>query len=380
MHGSLVSVVLIAAVITHSACTTAPEEPTHSVVGRFDPELKCWAKISDGTSSWSWRDGQSGGEANLAIDGSGYRWRFDGVPAGTLRLAPRDASWHTITVADAFDLAGIPPLPRLAVATTAYPDLVTMARDLTSPRFESIVTHWPRWPVPVSSPPAVSGENDLAACLREAVAIWNDDPARNMDAGKPWFEWRPGADWGIRLAHYAGSDRHPPLSLSITRRDELGRPRRMRISVGDNYDSAAARPYLVRGLVHELAHALLLWGHTPDRQHILWGEAPPLRDDPSRDERRCARLLRLLPLGLDLATYGVAPGALSTGHQAIRGTGRPSSNGNVAAIPDRASEQVMASRGGGSAAVGSRGASTAPAPDDRSASSMVRSSQLSSRP
>ena len=278
------------------------------MIGTWAPNLKEFLDLADGVWTWQWQAASeqgalTAGTARLIITGCHFRWQFGGADAAgaesrRLALAPRDSLWLCIRVADRGELALTPPLPRLAVDSAFYPDLVTMVRALTTPRFGGVVTHWPAYPVPVGSPTAVSGEVDLAACLREAVEIVN------AGEPEPWFEWQPAASWGVRLAYYQGSIRTPPLQIQITRRDAQNRPLAMRIAAGDNYARASRRPYAVRGLAHELTHAMLLWGHSPDRAHLLWGLAPPLRDDPSGDERRAIRLWRRLPAGLDLNRYG----------------------------------------------------------------------------
>ena len=264
-------------------------------------------QLQDGTWTWQWSSCGAAGnsppqKAWLTIDGERYGWKLRGRTAAGeesgLLLVPGDASWLSVKAPSFCDLAHTPPLPRLRIDSAAYPDLVSMLRDLTTPRFGGVVTQWPAYPVPVSSPAAVSGAVDLEACLREAVEIWN------LGEPEPLFVWEPGASWGVRLAHFQGSIRRPPLQIQITRRDARHRPLGMRIAAGDNYSSAASRPYAVRGMAHELGHAMLLWGHSLDRHHLLWGAAPPMRSDPSRDERRAVHLLRRLPEGLDLNRYG----------------------------------------------------------------------------
>jgi hypothetical protein len=348
-----------------AACATAPEEPPTMIVGAIDPDLKSWVDLADGESSWTWYGERRQGEARLTIAGSRFRWRLDGAPADSLVLVPAGGNWLTMAVGSRAELAATPPLPRLPVDSAAYPHLLAMVRDLITPRFGGLVTHWASWPVPVGSLPAISGEVDLAACLREAVTIWNE----GEDA--PWFAWKPAASSGVRLAHYAGGLRRPPLSLTMVRRDSLGRPLRMRIAAGDNYASEAARPYAVRGMVHELGHALLLWGHSPDRTHVLWGGGPPLRASPSADERRAARFLRLLPAGLDLRRYGVPP-PQGDGHQVSRATGRPSSRGTAAAAPVPSRSPAAARHGRGQPAGPTERASTSAAPEERRASSIAR--------
>lgn len=304
---SWISILLAAGMIHGCSHHEQPAEPALSAIGQWPPGLMEKLQIRCGTWIWRWQSADEGapsasGPARLTIVRDRYYWTLrnalgEGGGRGFV-LVPRDTFWLSIRVAHFGELSRTPPLPRLGIDSTAYPDLIAMLRELTTPRFGGVVTHWPDYPVPVRSPTAVSGAVDLEACLREAVEIWNTDEP------EPHFVWQPGAAWGVRLAYYDGSNRRPPLQVGLTRRDAEGRPLAMRISVGNNYSSAASRPYAVRGMAHELGHAMLLWGHSPDRQHLLWADAPPLRNDPSEDERRAVRLLRCLPSGLDLNRYG----------------------------------------------------------------------------
>ena len=279
----------------------SPEPDGLTVAGQWAPALHRWLDPPDGAVPWRWasRTGADRGRAVLTIAGRAYRWDFpDPPPAGPLQLVPGSTGWLPVRVASPAELAAVPPLPEIPLRSPAYPDLVSMLHALLTPRFDGVVPHWPDRPVPVRAPAgAISGEVDLTACLREAVANWN------ATAAEPFFIWDPKAAWGIRLAHYAGSLRSPPLQTQLIRRDAAGRPLHVRIAVGDDYHSAASRPHAVRGLAHELGHALLLWGHSPDRHHLLWGDAPPLRATPSPDERRAVRLRQRLPAGLDLGRY-----------------------------------------------------------------------------
>lgn len=304
---------LLATLVLCAACAGCsgrdrPDAPPSSIIGAWPPRLKETLQVPDGSWSWRWhqvegRERGLGGPARLTSDGPEYRWRLQGrkpAAAGALSLVPAadDTFWLPLRVRDPGELAVVPPLPVLAIDSPAYPHLVAMLRDLITPRFGGLVTHWPAYPVPVGSPTAQSGAVDLQACLREAVASWNEGQP------EPLFVWRPGTDWGVRLAHFSGSDRRPPLAIQLTRRDEEGRPLLMRILAGDNYSHPISRPFAVRAMAHELGHAMLLWGHSPDRAHLLWGAAPPRRADPSADERRAVDLLRSLPAGLDLNVYG----------------------------------------------------------------------------
>ena len=283
-----------------------PRPALREVIGPWTAPLRTITGIDEGSWRWTWRataDSTVSGPVELVVGDGRYRWRFPATAApGPVVLTPEAPPWLTMDAPSVDDLVGMPPLPALPVDTDAWPDLVSMARALVTPRFGGYVPHWPARPVPVAAADMVSGDVDLAACLREAVMIWNEGEV------DPPFVWAPDSEWGVHVAHYAGSLRSPPMDFRITRLDSLGRPLRARISVGDNYDHPYDRQYAVRAFSHELAHARLLWGHTPDRDHLLWGSAPPLRADPSDDERRAANLLEALPARLDLRRYRPAAG------------------------------------------------------------------------
>lgn len=228
------------------------------------------------------------------------RWTFRPcLPlGGQVVLAPVDGQWwHPFTFVTTDPKDSPVPILRQDALSTHYPDLLALVQDLTAPYFQGIVRHWPDWPVPVRVGDYRSGAVNLSACLAAAVRTWN---AGEKD---PWFRFEEQADWGVRLVHYPLALLCPPLRTQLTRIDASGDPVRMNILVGMNYTDATDSVYVVRGMVHELGHCLLLWGHSPDRIHSLWGAAPPLVDAPSLDERKAARLLRGLPEGLDLGRY-----------------------------------------------------------------------------
>ena len=207
-----------------------------------------------------------------------------------------------------------PPVPRgqarpatlpqdtqvVPVASAYYLDIMSFLTELTEPYFNSTVCHWPAYPVPIRVGMAVNGEIDLAECLAEAVDRWN------FGETSPWFIFDPAADWGIRLIHFPDLEMHPPARAQITRLDDQGRPLRIHIILGNNYVTQQQRPYAVRALVHELGHALFLWGHSQNPAHILWGGGPPLVDFPSLEERKAAHLWRDLPEGLNLTLLPTA--------------------------------------------------------------------------
>ena len=232
-----------------------------------------------------------------------FRWRWslpESLPAGHLvRLVPLDGDvWHEMTIEIAAPAGQrMLPLPRQACKSPDFDDLLGLLQTLTEPFFGQTVAHWPSRPIPVRVGAAVTGEVDLSACLVEAIDIWNDGEAA------PWFRIDEEAAWGVRLIHFPDIPLSPPLEARITRLDDAGAPLRIQIVAGNDYQRLRNPKYVVRGFVHELAHALFLWGHSPDREHCLWGAAPPQVDRPSQDERKAARLWHDLPAGLDLSRY-----------------------------------------------------------------------------
>lgn len=283
-----------------------PPPVVHELAGRYPEELVAELGIPPGRSVWSWRaDGMTSPRpAELQIDGTAWRWRLDGDPQrpetpARLYLEPADPdAWHGLEIRTDTARPGEGfPLPRRAIRSPHYADLLHLLQELTRPRFDRHVTHWFRRPVPVAAAAAVSGDVDLRACLDEAVAVWN------AGAATPLFEWAPDASHGVRLIHLAGGNLHPAMSASLVQRDDDGRVLRLHIRVGDTYDDPHDVRYAVRGFVHELGHALLMWGHSEDRAHVLCGVGP-FADRPSEDERRAVALLQALPAGMSLAGYG----------------------------------------------------------------------------
>jgi len=289
-----------------AAPTVAP--PLSAVVGvDYGDSLAAFLRLADGVSLWTWHGADAAGDsvcgaAELSVAGRFATWRLRGdgpaPPPGRLRLRPADPdAWHHQSVpwppAAPRDWL---PLPRQALDSAAYADLLDLLQRLTDARFRRRVTHWPAAPLPVVAAPTPCGELDLAECLAEAVALWNAGEPR------PPFAPQPQADWGVRLAYVPDPALAPRLALRVVACDSAGRPLRAEIVAGAGYATASVRKYAVRGLLHELAHARLLWGHSEDRIHLLW-KCGPIVDAPSRDERRAARLWELLPEGLDLHAY-----------------------------------------------------------------------------
>lgn len=257
-----------------------------------------------GSWTWTWESvGVPGrGAALLTVGPERWRWRLDRQPPpAPLVLVPPDTTWEPMRVARGAETGDWLPLPRIPAAAGGG-SAVELAALLTAPRFGSRTTHWPSLPVPVRAGRAVAGGLDLSACLREAMARWNEG------ADPPWFTACDTAAWGVRLVHLAGRRLSPPFWAQITRLDDAGRPLGVSIIAGDNLAAARDSVYAVRAFVHELGHALFLWGHSPCREHVLWGAAPPIVGRPSPDERKATHLVHGLPEGLDLSRYGTANG------------------------------------------------------------------------
>jgi hypothetical protein len=282
---------------TPSAPAPGPAGPLPQAHGRGLP----WPA---GAWTWSWQalDGSGRGVARLQV--TDRRWAWDlgpAPPAGALVLSPPDGTWETMRIADGAEPDDWLPLPRVPTMAGGG-SAAELAALLTAPRFGSRTTHWPSLPIPVRTGRATAGQLDLSACLRTAMDRWN------LGAEPPWFAASDSAAWGVRLVHLAGRTLSPPFWAQITRLDGGGRPLGVSIVAGDNLAAAGDSIYAVRAFVHELGHALFLWGHSPCREHVLWGAAPPIVGWPSPDERKAAQLVHGLPEGLDLSRYGSASG------------------------------------------------------------------------
>lgn len=289
-----------------------PTTPRWRVTREWSTDLGHETGWGAGSGRWTWVDAETGASVRVRHElepvAGGWRvvWELQGEwPRGPGRLIPDDpGSWHAWqgSLADRQPNSAAPgfplPLPVVPVDSPAYPHLLALLQDLTRDWFAGVVAPWPRPVVPVRIFPAVNDSVDLAATLRQAMTIWNEGP------GGPYFREDPHADWGLRLVHFPLRSLRPPAACRITRLDSVGRPLRAHIELGNDYDRPRDRVYALRALVHELGHGLLLWGHSRDRDHCLWGGAPPLVAAPSLDERKAALWWRGLPEGLDLMAYG----------------------------------------------------------------------------
>lgn len=313
-HALPLLAVLAAACRGPAAPPAPPEQPAPGTTGTVTRLAEGACPWPAGDWDWAWSADGIRGAANLRVrtgtEGTRWTWSFDPAPPTDqpVDLVPA-APEHWLALAwNGGAAPGPVPLPRTAVASGHYEDLVELLRALTRPRFGGIVTGWTDYPdgdrragppIPVDPGPPVAGAVDLAGCLRRAMAVWN------AGADPPWFVEESRPAWGVRLVHYPERSLRPPLYVQLTRMDRVGRPARMNIYAGDNYTDPGDSIYALRGFVHELGHALLLLGHSDDRSHSLWSRASPLVSAPSADERKAARLWHGLPEGVDLRNYRV---------------------------------------------------------------------------
>ncbi len=340
------------------ACTPASPDiseaplPALTMESIYPPTFLSWQQIHSGPWQWSCsRPGSESISAQLHLievpEASGslkMKWDFlTPLPKGELLMVPEDLQqWHSFFWSPpdqekkspkeypGLEYSSVPlPLPREPIASVHYNSVLELLKILSTPWFSQVVVHWADYPVPVRLSEAINGPVNLADCLSEAVHIWNSG------SEVPWFEIEPNSPWGIRLIHFPDRSLDPVLSSQITRLDDQGRPLRIHIRAGNNYNTSEARPYVVRAMVHELGHALFLWGHSLDRNHCLWYQAAPLVCEPSSDERKAALWWRGLPEGLDLSKYQTdfPTGYSISTEKGIMATGRPSIRETAASMP-----------------------------------------------
>jgi len=162
---------LLAALFSQTACLKGPAGPTTPsggdpsvivVEGVYAPDLARLVDVADGTHAWRWRavDASTSSPATLTIAGPRWSWRLVGngstEAAGPSRpdmlaLVPEDPDvWHGFeTPADTCVPGAWLPLPRMALDSPFYYDLLDLLQHLIAPRFDLRVCHWYRRPVPV---------------------------------------------------------------------------------------------------------------------------------------------------------------------------------------------------------------------------------------
>jgi len=283
---------------------TASSQAVLVVQQTIEPEFAMLLASSVNPSSWYWENSGETHYAELELSGNSYTWKlieygFPGNDNSTITLQPENIdNWHRISTTHSKLVAGLsPPLPVLPIDSIEYNNLHHFLSEITTPRYNGIVTHWVGEPVPVQIDNFVSGFINLSDALFHAITIWNEA------FGYTIFEVDQYISWGVRLIYTPGMQ-FPALYIRGVRQDDSGHPMLMHIHAGDNYSNNHTNIWINRAMVHELAHAACLWGHSRDRNHILW-ENGPIVDTPSNDEIRAIKLWRSLPDGTSLLDYSL---------------------------------------------------------------------------
>ncbi|MCP4145696.1 MAG: hypothetical protein GY752_10510 [bacterium] len=288
----------------HSIDSTAPSHAVLVAQHTIEPEFAVLLASSGNSASWCWEKSGDTGFAELELSSNSYSWKLNDYnshrkDSSIITLQPENTlTWHCLTTTHAKLVAGLaPPLPVLQIDSTEYTNLHHFLVEMTSPRYNSVVTHWVGEPIPVQVDNFVSGFINLSDALSHATNIWNEA------FGYTVFEVNQFIPWGVRLIYTPGMQ-SPPLYIRGVRLDDSGHPMLMHIHAGDNYSNNHTNIWINRAMVHELAHAACLWGHSRDRNHILW-ENGPIVDTPSDDEIRAIRLWRAMPDGTSLLDYSL---------------------------------------------------------------------------
>lgn len=286
----------------HSIDPTVPSQAVLVTQHTIEPEFAMMLANYGNSSQWYWRNSGETGSAELEISSNSYVWKLieynsHGNDNSTIALQPEDiVNWHSISTTHTKLVDGLaPPLPVLPVDSTEYRNLHHFLVEMTTPRYSGIVTHWIGEPIPVQVDDFVSGFVNLSDALIHATTIWNEA------FGYTVFEVDQFIPWGVRLIYTPGMQ-SPALYIRGIRQDDSGHPMLMHIHAGDNYSNNHTNIWINRAMVHELAHAACLWGHSRDRNHILW-ENGPIVDTPSNDEIRAIKLWRAFPDGTSLWDY-----------------------------------------------------------------------------
>jgi hypothetical protein len=303
MKPKLVTILLVLCLCScRSDLPTDPVSQNLVISHSISHELTTLLEPFESHSAWYWETTERAGTAELEVINSSYKWELsDYNPQSedncNIMLHPDDINhWHSI-ITDHTKLAkGLsPPIPITPITSPEYNNIMDFLSEMTGPRYDRIVTHWVGEIIPVQVDSFETTTLNLSDALSHAVTVWNEIFEYDIfDIG----EYIP---WGVRLIYRPGMQT-PPLYIRGIRQDNSGHPMLMHIIVGDNYNNSHSNIWINRAMVHELTHALCLWGHSKDREHILW-ENGPIVDVPSNDEIIAIKLWIALPDGLNLNDY-----------------------------------------------------------------------------
>ena len=245
-----------------------------------------------------------GGEHALLDGSEGWRAQLAAPADGSSSLRVKPVSNGGQLYRLWVPLLGFPPgmlelalLPHWNMETGFYVDGLDLLAELVRPFAGSTIRRWPHPSLRVALPPGFESVDYAQSCT-EAAAIWN------QDLGWELFDIVETGEEAEIVCTLTEETR-----LAYTKLLELdpeGRPLAMKIHLSPRW-APGAEKFVRRVYVHELGHALGLWGHTVDRSHIMNGIYVS-SDRPHPDEIRIVGWLWGLPSGTNLSWYERAEG------------------------------------------------------------------------
>lgn len=196
---------------------------------------------------------------------------------------------RVVVEADPWSLE-MPLLRRTPLGGTPYAELLDLLQEFLEPWSGSRVSRWESLPQRVRLPALPPDDPYRTTCL-EAIDVWN------VTMGRTVLEAVSSTDSATIRCTVFEEDR-----AAFTRseaRDADGHPLRLRVHLSRRWIEDAPR-YIRRIWVHELGHALGLWGHSRDLDHVVNGRAV-ITDRPHPHELAALELLFRLPRDFDLS-------------------------------------------------------------------------------
>jgi hypothetical protein len=190
----------------------------------------------------------------------------------------------------------LPLVPHRPLRHSVYREAIDLLQEFIAPFSGSRLRRWSMGTLRLALP---SGEwpVDYRAACREAMTRWNEV------LGSPRFvAVETGAAAEVRCEV---SEETRLAYTQLVDADDHGRPLAMRVHLSPRW-APGSEHYVRRVYLHELGHALGLWGHSVDLQHILNGRAV-IVDDIHPDEALVARWFWSLPADFDLVALGRPP-------------------------------------------------------------------------
>lgn len=237
----------------------------------------------------------SGWSACLRLEPGGP-WLLRVEPLSFPAEAERRPRFYPVTWASwavPVDSLVLPLVPRLRLHDSVYREALDLLQEFIQPFSGSRIRRWARRSLRVALPAGEWPVDYRGPCL-EAISHWNE--VLREDVFMP-------VDPGVAAEVTCEVSEEARLAYTrLTDSDGEGRPLAMRIHLSPRWTAGSER-YVRRVYVHELGHALGLWGHSLERLHILNGQAVVV-DTIHRDEARVARWFWRLPADFDLVALG----------------------------------------------------------------------------